>query len=130
MKFVNLRVIFLLFPFFSPFSVFAQPPDDWRSCMTPEDVPTLKCLEVVFGRILFVSSGLIILIFFIMFVIGSFRYLTSGGNPENIKKAQGTLKWALIGIFLFVGSFLILKIIDCLFLSCEGRLFKFEIGEF
>jgi hypothetical protein len=103
---------------------------DWGDCVTPEDVPTLKCLEVIFGNLLFMASGLVVLILFIMFVIGSLKYLTSGGNPESIKKAQGTLKWALVGALLFIGSFLILNIIDILFLGGQGKLFKFEIPEF
>lgn len=121
------QLFFLIFLF--PPVVFAQTPPDWNSCMS-DGVPTLKCLEVVFARILFIASALIILVLFIMFVIGSLKYLTAGGNPENIKKAQGTLKWAIIGTLLFAGSFLILKIIDVLFLGGQGTLFRFEIGEF
>ncbi len=109
--------------------VFAQI-SEWGDCVTPEGVPTLKCLEVIFGNILFIASGLIVLVLFIMFVVGSLKYLTSAGNPESIKKAQGTLKWALIGTLLFVGSYLMLNIIDILFLGGQGKLFKFEIPEF
>lgn len=113
----------------SPFAVYAQV-QDWESsgCMV-DGVPTLKCFEVVFGNILFMASGLIILVLFIMFVVGSFNYLTSLGNPEKIKKAQGTLKYALVGFIIFICSFLILNIIDILFLGGQGKLFKFSIGE-
>jgi len=102
---------------------------DWRSsgCMTPEGVPTLKCLEVVFGNILFMSSALIVLVLFIMIVIGAFNYLTSFGNPEKVKKAQGTIKMAVIGFILFLGSYLILNIIDILFLGGQGKIFQFNI---
>lgn len=102
---------------------------DWESsgCVV-DGVPTLKCLEVAFGNILFISSALIVLVLFIMFIIGSFYYLTSFGNPEKVKKAQGTLKFALIGFILFISSFLILKIIDTLFLGGQGTLLKFNIG--
>lgn len=116
-----------------PFLLLIKPPlalaatiNDWRDCVTPEEVPTLKCLEVVFSNILFAASGLIVISLFIMFVVGSLQYLTSGGKPENIKKAQGTLKWALIGTLLFLGSYLILKVIDILFLGGQGNIFKFE----
>ena len=122
------------------FTVSAQI-QDWEtgpngSCVV-DGVPTLKCLEIVFGNILFMSSFFIILVLFIMFVVGSFRYLTSFGNAEAIKKAQGTLKYALIGFILFVSAFLILTIIQTLFLpkvdpSNPGKtpnLFEFKIGE-
>lgn len=99
----------------------------WGDCVTLEGVPTLKCLEVIFSNILVMSSAFVVLVLFVMFVLGSFTYLTSFGNPEKVKKAQGTLKLALIGFFLFIGSFLILKIIDIIFLGGEGRIFRFEI---
>ncbi len=103
---------------------------EWGDCVTVEGVPTLKCLEVVFGNILVMSSAFIVLVLFVMFIIGAFTYLTSFGNQEKVKKAQGTLKLALVGFMIFIGSFLILKIIQIIFLG-EGpgrpSLFKFEI---
>lgn len=110
------------------FTVYAQGIQDWQAsgCVV-DGVPTLKCLEVVFGNILFAASALIILVLFVMFVIGSFNYLTSFGNPEKVKKAQGTFKFALIGFVLFISAFLILKTIDVIFLGNCGRIFKFEV---
>lgn len=95
-------------------------------CMV-DGVPTLKCLEVVFGNILVMASAFIILVLFIMFVIGAFNYLTSFGNPEKVKKAQGTLRYAVIGFVLFLSSYLILRIIDILFLGGTGQIFRFEL---
>ena len=92
-----------------------------------DGIPTLKCFEVVFNNILIMSSAVVILVLFIMFVIGSLNYLTSLGNPEKIKKAQGTLKFAIIGFILFISAFLILNIIDILFLGGQGKLFRLEI---
>lgn len=94
-----------------------------------DGVPTLKCLEVVFGNITFSASILIILVLFVMLVVGGFNYLTSLGNPEKVRKAQGTFKFAIIGFVLYVSSFIILSIIDFLFLGGKGDLFKFKIGE-
>jgi hypothetical protein len=120
------------------FTVSAQI-QDWESgpsgsCVV-DGVPTLKCLEIVFGNILYMSSFFIIVVLFIMFVVGSFRYLTSFGNAEAIKKAQGTLKYALIGFILFVSAFLIMTIIQTLFLggtqngTGKPNLFEFKIGQ-
>jgi hypothetical protein len=114
------------------YAVYAQI-QDWGpatgtgGCMV-DGVPTLKCLEIVFGNILFMSTAFIILTLFIMFVVGSFNYLTSFGNAEKVKKAQGTLRLAVVGFIVFIGAFLILKIIDILFLGNSGAIFKFEIG--
>ena len=121
-----LTVYSLLIKFFPHSSVYAQV-KDWGDCVV-DGVPTLKCLEVVFGNILYMASGLIVLALFIMFIIGAFHYLTSFGNAEKTKKAQGILKFALLGFVLFISSFLILKIIDIMFLGGCGKIFKFEIG--
>lgn len=97
----------------------------WDECLSNE-VPTLKCLEVVLNNLLVISSALIILALFIMLVVGSLRYLTSGGNPEKLKKAQSVLKWAIIGVVIYLGAFLALKIIDVLFLGGQGAIFKLD----
>ena len=109
------------------FPVQAQIIKDWPLACSVDGVPTLKCLEIVFGNILYIPSFFIILVLFIMFVVGSFRYLTSFGNAEKVKKAQGTLKFALIGFILFVSAFLILTIIDKLFLGGANKIFEFNL---
>jgi hypothetical protein len=109
---------------------YAQQVQDWSTsgCMV-DGVPTLKCFEVVFSNILVMASGLIVIVLFIMLVVGAFNYLTSLGNPEKLKKAQGTLRYAVIGLVIYLASFVILKVIDVLFLGGQGTLFKFSIGE-
>ena len=96
------------------------------NCMV-NDVPTLKCLETVFANILVASTALITVTLFIMFIIGALQYLTSGGNPEKLKKAQGTLRYAIVGTVVFISAFLILTIIDVLFLGGNGILLKLKI---
>ncbi len=100
---------------------------EWGDCVV-NDVPTLKCLEVVFGNLMTFSSGFVVLILFVMLVIGSFKYLTSGGDEKKVKDAQSTIMYAVIGVVLFVLAFLIIKIIDSLFLGGTGKLFKFTIN--
>jgi len=112
---------------FLPVVYAAEPPTTWANCVV-DGVPTLKCFEVIFGNILTIASALIVVVLFIMFVVGAFNYLTSLGNPEKIKKAQGTFRYAVIGLVIFLASFLILKVIDTLFLGGVGTLFQFKIG--
>lgn len=99
----------------------------WPDTCEVNDVPTFQCLETVISNIIVASSALIIVGLFIMLIVGSLRYLTSGGNPEKLKKAQGTLMYALMGTVLFVSAFLILKIIDVLFLGNSGKLFRLNL---
>ncbi len=111
---------------FFPLPVYAQT-KAWNPNCLVNEVPTLKCLEDVFGNIIFAASTLIVLVLFIMLVVGAFSYLTSAGNPERVKKAQSTLKFAIIGFILFISAYLILKIISFLFLGGSTQLFKFSI---
>jgi nitrate reductase gamma subunit len=113
--------------------VWAQEPTAWDTlaggsveCIV-DGVPTLKCFEAVFSNIVFMASTLIVLALLVMFVVGAVSYMTSLGNPEKVKKAQNTLKYAIIGFVLFMGSFLILKTIDFLFLGNENKIFQFRI---
>lgn len=117
----------LLFIYTAPVSAQIR---DWEDsgCMV-NGVPTLKCFEVVVGNLLFMTNALILLVLFIMFVIGSFKYLTSLGNPEQVENAKNTFKWAIIGLIVYVSAYLILNIIDILFLGGQGDIFRFSIGE-
>jgi hypothetical protein len=117
-----------LFLSFSP-SVSAQI-NDWQDsgCMV-NDVPTLKCLEVVTGNLLFMTNAFILLVIFIMFVIGSFKYLTSLGDQGKMESAKGTFTWAVVGLVVYLSAYLILNIIDILFLGGQGQIFQFRIGE-
>ncbi|MGB9883499.1 MAG: hypothetical protein ACPLRN_03240 [Microgenomates group bacterium] len=99
----------------------------WNSCMV-DGVPTLGCLDVVMGNLLTMASAFVVLLLFIMFVYGGFQYLSSFGNADKVKKAQGTLKLALLGFILYVSAFLILKIIDIMFLGGKGALFRFNLN--
>ncbi len=100
-----------------------------RTCMV-NGVPTFSCLEIVIGNILFMSNVFILLVIFIMFVIGSFKYLTSLGNAEKIEEAKGTFKWAIIGLVVYLSAYLVLNIIDVLFLGGKGTIFELKIGEY
>lgn len=104
------------------------------ACVVDGDVVTIRCAEVIFERLLTISSSLVLLVLFIMLIVGAFKYLTSGGEAEKLAGAQSTLKFAFIGTFLFLGSYLFLTVLQALFLggknAKEYNLFKFEIPEY
>jgi uncharacterized membrane protein HdeD (DUF308 family) len=108
--------------------VYAQGIQEWGTCVV-DGVPTLKCFEVLFGNVIFMASTLIVFLLFIMIVIGAFQYLTSFGDPGKLKKAQATLRYAIAGFFLFLASFIIIKVIDTLFLGGTGALFKLNLEQ-
>lgn len=95
-------------------------------------VPTLRCVEVIVQNLLSFASGVVVFILFVMFVWGGIKFLTSGGDPTKVGGAQETIKFALLGTVLFISSYLILNVIQLLFLGDpadpnNANLFKFEI---
>lgn len=123
------KIVLLFFIFFHmPIRAYAQV-RDWAStgCIV-DGIPTLKCLEVVFTNLLFISNIFVALAIFVMFTIGSFQYLTSLGAPEKIDQAKGTFKWTIIGLMLYLSAYLILTFIDIIFLDGKGDIFRFRIG--
>jgi len=76
------------------------------------DIPTFKCLEAVFARILTVVVSLAVLALFVMLVVGGFRYLTSGGDQKAAGAARSTMTYAIVGIVLFVLAFLVFLLIE------------------
>lgn len=99
---------------------------DWGDCIV-DNVPTVKCAEVLFGNLLFMSSTLFLIVLFLMLVLGGYYYLTSFGSPEKVKKAQTTMRYAFLGGGLYLAGFVILRLIDVIFLGGHGALFRFEI---
>jgi len=73
---------------------------------------TIASFTNIITPIMMVVAGLFTLS---MLLMGAFKYLTSEGNPEKITKAQSTMWYAVIGLFLVVASFIITKIIGFIF---------------
>lgn len=48
----------------------------------------------------------------IVLVYAAIMYLTSGGDPGNLKKAGQAITWALLGILFLALAWLILKLIE------------------
>ena len=65
----------------------------------------------LFGRIIKGALGIVGAVALAIFVWGGFLWLTSGGSPEKIKKGRDALVWAIIGLVIIFGSYLILNYI-------------------
>jgi len=61
---------------------------------------------------LFAIAGLIL---FVFLIIGGFELLTSGGNPETTKKAQGRITSALIGFLIIFLAYWLAQILEVIF---------------
>jgi TRAP-type C4-dicarboxylate transport system permease small subunit len=77
-----------------------------------DDVATFQGLENVFSRVISIVIGLAGLAFFIMLVLGGFKYMTAGGDPKAVESAKNTLTYAIAGLVLIALSYLILVFIE------------------
>lgn len=76
------------------------------------DVATIQGFECIFRNILGIATTLAGIAFFVMLLIGGFKYMTSGGDPKASEQAKGTITSALLGIILLILAWLILKFIS------------------
>ena len=98
------------------------------SCLSPEGVAMIGCLESLFGRLISLAASFAGILFLIMLLIGGFRYLFSGGDAKKTEGATGTLTAAILGLVLVVSAYLILLLIS----NFTGLpdLLKFQIPNF
>ncbi|QQG47641.1 MAG: hypothetical protein HY044_00965 [Candidatus Woesebacteria bacterium] len=75
---------------------------------TTVSIPSLKGFETLFANVLQVAIALAGIGFFVMLLIGGFKYLTSGGDPKAVESAKNTLTWAIFGLVAVALAFLIL----------------------
>jgi hypothetical protein len=73
---------------------------------------TIQDLEPLVGLIISSLLSVAGIIFFVMLLSGGFTFLTSGGNPDSVAKAQKTIAHALFGLVAAVFSFMILVLIE------------------
>jgi len=77
-----------------------------------EEPAKLTDLETYFGRIIQTLLELGGIALLVIIIIGGFKYITAGGNPQQAESAKKTLTYAIGGFVLLALSFLILKLIE------------------
>lgn len=78
----------------------------------PGDVFTLQCFEGIFENILGIAARLAGLAVFVMLLVGGFKFLTSGDNPESKAKAKATITWAILGFIVLLLAWFILRFLS------------------
>ncbi len=81
-------------------------------CVMNGDVATIQGLNCLFQNIAQIIVYFAGLVFFIMFISGGFKWITSGSDPKKTAKASSTLTMSIIGLVGVIFSFLILKFIS------------------
>lgn len=69
-------------------------------------------LDSLFSGVISVAIGFAALVFFLLIIVGGFKFITSGGSPEKAEGAKNTLTWAVYGIVLVSIAFLIIQLIS------------------
>lgn len=78
---------------------------------TNNDVATIVGIECLFSNILQVIMVLAGLVFFAMFIVGGFKYLTAGGDPKKTAAASHTITMSFISVLGVILAWLILLFI-------------------
>ena len=72
---------------------------------------TETSMAEIAGSVVAVFLGLLGIIFIILIIYAGYNWMTAGGNEEKVKKAQDTLKRAIIGLIIIVSAYAIWKFI-------------------
>jgi len=81
-------------------------------CVANGDVATIKGLECLFVNLLSILSTVAGLAFFIMFIVGGFKMIFSGGDPKTTASARSTITSAIIGLVVSIAAWLILNFVE------------------
>jgi len=92
---------------------------NWQDCSTRVNikgeevqVATIKGFECVVLALLHSLVRLAGLATLVMLIIGGFKYLTAGNNPETVESAKKTLTYAVFGLVVVLSSWFIIKFIQ------------------
>lgn len=115
---------------FNPLKIFYPQPalaqtKTWSGKCVSNGVATIQGFECLFANILQIIVTIAGISFFAMFIIGGFKYLTSGGDPKKAASASSTLTMSIIGLVGVILSWLILLFIQRF---TGAQITEFKIG--
>lgn len=61
-------------------------------------------LVLVVGNIVRIFLGILGILFVILIIVAGFRWMTAGGNEENVKKASAQIRNAVIGLVIIFAA--------------------------
>ena len=68
-------------------------------------------IREVISRIIQAILGVTGAVALLMFVYGGFLWLIPGGENEKVKKGKETMKWAVLGLAVIIGAYMIVSTI-------------------
>lgn len=76
-----------------------------------DGVATLSDLENMAKRLISTMGVLAGIALFVALVIGGFTFLFSGGDAKKLEKARNGITYAIIGIVVIAGAYLIIQLL-------------------
>ena len=89
----------------------------WGNCVETEgnaQIASLQCIPVVFSDIVTAALEFVGAVAVILLVYAGIRFITSGGDPKQVKAAQQIITYAIIGLVVVLCSFAIIFFISYL----------------
>lgn len=83
-----------------------------QNSFAPAKISSISTLMNIILPLLTTGAALACLV---MALYGAYMYLTNGDKPDVLKKAQGIIIYALIGLIIVVSSFVAVQIIGKIF---------------
>lgn len=74
-------------------------------------VATIQGAQCLIANVLAIVVRVVGLVGFVMLIIGSFRYMLSGGNTKGTEGARNTITFAIVGLVIVLSAFIILNLI-------------------
>lgn len=107
-------ILLVLVVLFAPTSAMAQTKAWSDVCVDDKnpDVATLQGIQCLMGNIFTVSLPMLGMTSFVMMIVGSFRWMLSGGNTQAVEKARGTWTFAAFAIVAGLSGFIILNLLS------------------
>ncbi|MBI4437800.1 hypothetical protein HY631_02510 [Candidatus Uhrbacteria bacterium] len=68
-------------------------------------------VRVIIARIIQAILSITGAVALLMFIWGGFQWLISAGEPEKIKKGKETFTWAIIGLAVIIGAYMLVSTI-------------------
>lgn len=68
-------------------------------------------VQALIGKVITAVMGVIGSIALLMFIYGGITWMTSSGNQEKIKKGQGIIVWATIGLVVIFLSYALTRFV-------------------
>lgn len=78
---------------------------------TPISVSTIGCLETYVGNAISFIFALIGAIALIYLILGSIKFVTSGGDQKAVEEAKKNITYAILGLAVILSIYLIFNIL-------------------